>query len=522
MSTRPTAAPPEGGHIVAPTARSVAAYVEVAAPGRIDCDVVVIGTGAGGAVAGTEFAKAGKKVVFLEAGGAYAKKDFSRRSFQWALTTLWSSRGTQTSSSLPVVLVPSGRVVGGSTILNSAICFRPPDVRLDEWRTQSGAELWNTQTFSPHVDEIWRRIGIMPTHAGIGRGNNLLFEKGCKALGYKHAWMDRNAPGCVGCGVCMTGCPSGGKASVDKAILPEAMNHGARIMTRARAKAVVVEGGRATGVFAEVIGTDERVVGELHVKADVVIVAGGALFSPLILQQSGVKNPHLGKHLAIHPGIVVFGEFAEKVVMWDGVPQGYYAYCPEDENALLETANAGPGELFALLGRAGDVSAAQRLAHLSMAGAMIRDSGSGSVGVDDDDGIPRPRFTMDFTERDLLAFRRGAKATVRAWFAAGAKKVAPGVQPLRFFEREDEAFAYIDTLTTPDKLSQPYGSHPHGTCRMGPTDGEYRGVVDGAGEVYGIKGAYVMDGSVFPTTLGVNPQVTIMATAQALSRRVLA
>ena len=157
-----------------------------------------------------------------------------------------------------------------------------------------------------------------------------------------------------------------------------------------------------------------------------------------------------------------------------------------------------------------------------MAGAMIRDSGSGSVSLDDDDGIPRPRFTMDFTERDLLAFRRGAKATVRAWFAAGAKRVAPGVQPLRFFYDEAGAFAYIDTLTTADKLSQPYGSHPHGTCRMGPKDGDHQGVVDGAGEVHGVKGAYVMDGSVFPSTLGVNPQVTIMATAQALSRGILA
>jgi len=507
-------------HIVAPTARSVAAFAERAQPGRIDTDVVVIGTGAGGAVAGTELLRAGRRVVFLEAGGAFAKKDFARRSMPWSLTKLWSSKGTQTSSSSPIVLVPTGRVVGGSTVLNSAICFRPPEHRLREWQQRSGAALWEPSTMAPFVDDIWRRIGVMPTHLAIGRRNNALFEKGCQALGYQHAWMDRNAPGCVGCGICQLGCPSGGKASVDKAILPEALNLGGRIITRARARDVVIEGGRATGVVADVLDpVTDRPIGELIIKASVVVVAGGALFSPLLLKQSGVVNEHLGKHLAIHPGIGVFGEFTDPVVMWDGVPQGYYAYCPDDDHALLETANAGPGEIFAILGRAGDVDATRRMAHLAMAGAMIRDSGGGEVDLDFDDGIPRPRFSITFNDRDLLAFRRGAKAIVRAWFAAGATRVAPGVQPLKFFTAEADALAHVDTLTSPDLLGQPYGSHPHGTCRMGPLSGENAGVVDDRGAVHGTTGLYVMDGSVFPSTLGVNPQVTIMATASALARR---
>ena len=129
---------------------------------------------------------------------------------------------------------------------------------------------------------------------------------------------------------------------------------------------------------------------------------------------------------------------------------------------------------------------------------------------------------MKFTERDLLAFRNGAKATVRAWFAAGAKRVAPGVQPHEFFDDEATAFAKIETLTAPEFLSQPYGSHPHGSCRMGPVDGPHAGVVDADGKVHGVRSLYVMDGSIFPTTLGVNPQVTIMSTALSLARRALA
>lgn len=508
--------------LVQPGARSVANRVERAVAGQIDTDVVVIGTGAGGAVAGTEFARAGRRVVFLESGGAFGRKDFAKRSLAWSMTRLWASKGTQTSSSLPVTIVPSGRVVGGSTVLNSAICFRPPEHRLREWQANTGSSLWDPKYFDPVVDEIWERIGVAPTHPGIGRRNNLLFEKGCAALGYKHAWMDRNAPGCVGCGVCALGCPSGGKASVDKSILPEAIDRGARILTRARARRVIVKGGRATGVVADVLDPEtEHVIGELTVKADVVIVAGGGLFSPLLLKQSGLDSDHCGKHLAIHPGIAVFGEFDEPVVMWDGVPQGYYAYAPDDDHCLLETANAGPGELSALLAKPGDFQSIARLQHLTMAGAMIRDSGSGEVDVSHDGDILRPKFTMTFTDRDLLAFRNGAKATVRAWFAAGAKRVAPGVQPLEFFDTEAAAFAQIETLTSAEFLSQPYGSHPHGSCRMGPATGPHAGVVDENGQVHGVRRLYVMDGSIFPTTLGVNPQVTIMSAALSLARRAL-
>jgi choline dehydrogenase-like flavoprotein len=151
---------------------------------------------------------------------------------------------------------------------------------------------------------------------------------------------------------------------------------------------------------------------------------------------------------------------------------------------------------------------------------MIRDSGGGSVTLDDDDGVPKAKFSITFNDRDFQAFRNGAKATVRAWFAAGAKRVAPGLQPLRFYDSERDALAAVDELTEAGRLGQPYGSHPHGTCRMGPKDGPHAGVVDTAGRVHGVGGCYVLDGSIFPTTLGVNPQVTIMATSLALSRRI--
>lgn len=510
--------------LVGPAAPSVAraAGTTRAVPGRVDVDVVVIGTGAGGAVAGTEFAKAGKKVVFLEAGPAYDRRDFRKRSLAWSSTHIYAGRGAQTTGSVPPTVIASGRVVGGSTVLNSAICFRPPAARLQEWVQRSGAAFWEPAAFAPLVEEIWTRIGVAPTHGGNGRKNNLLFLQGMQKLGYDAHFMDRNAPGCQGCGNCFVGCPSGSKASVDKSILPEALNHGARILTHARAQEIVVAGGRATGVRAVVVDDNEEPVGDIDVRAAVVVVAGGALGTPLVLQNSGLGGSEVGRHLSVHPGFGVFGVFKERVVMWDGVPQGAWSSCPEEPECLLETANIGPAELFALMGRAGDLSPMQILPHLAFAGAMIRDDGGGSVAVDRSDPLQlRPKLEVNFTARDLERMRNGGKALVRGWFAAGATHVVPGVEGAPFCTSEADAFAVIDTLQAQHQLAQAYAAHPHGTARIGPKDGPYKGVVDDAGRVYGVDGVYVMDGALFPTTLGVNPQVTIMATALALSRRAL-
>lgn len=511
---------------VAPTAPSVASVgaCTPAEPSRepLATEVVVVGTGAGGAVAGTELARKGKRVLFLEAGDAHGVREFQQPSLPRAARTLFQHHGVgQIARGTVPIMLQSSRVVGGSTVQNSAICFRPPDVRLTEWAATAGAPWLAPDAMRPVVDEIWRRVGVTATHLGNGKRHNDLLRQGLERLGgIRHAWMDRNAPGCLGCGVCHLGCPSGGKASVDRSILPEAVNLGARILTRARADTVIVEGGRATGV--EVTCLDERggPRGTVRVRADLVVLAGGALGTPLVLQHSALGGEHCGRHLSVHPGLFVAAEFADPVVLWDGVPQGYYAFDPADERAVIETVTIGPAELFALFGRAAPEGMAElhRLKHLALAGTMVRDVGGGRVALADD-----LRSTIDYELQpaDLSAFRAGTRTLVRAYFAAGAVRVAPGMAPLRFYDDEAAALAAVDELLEPTQLAQAYASHPHGTCRMGPTSGATAGVVDGNGQVHGVLGLYVMDGSIFPSTLGVNPQITIMSMALALSRRLL-
>jgi len=510
--------------LVAPTAHSVAetgrfARASTRLPGPVSTEILVVGTGAGGAVAGTELAKRGHRVLFIEAGGAFGGKDFRRRSLLWSTKNLFAAGGLQVSVGDPPVLIPAGRCVGGSTVLNSGICFRPPDARLDEWVALTGDERLRPDAMRPFVDEMWTRLGIAPTHAGIGRRNNLLLQKGLAALGVEHDWIDRNAPGCVGCGVCHLGCPSGGKASVDRAILPEALNHGAEILTYARADAIVVEGGRATAVVAQVTD-DEGRVHDLTIRADRVVVAGSALGTPLLLERSSLGGDERGRHLAIHPAGAAIGEFDEPVVMWDGVPQGYWGRDLEDDRVIIESANVGAGELHALLGGAGHDGAARalRYQHYAMSGGMLRDRPSGTV-TRADDGSPKIRYSLP--REDIEGLKSGIRTATRAYFAAGARRVAPLIHPVTFFDDETKALDAIARVKRGADFAHVHASHPHGTCRMGSVDGARgpAGVVDTDGRVHGTSELYVVDGSIFPSTLGVNPQVTIMSLSLALARR---
>jgi choline dehydrogenase-like flavoprotein len=486
---------------------------EVVASAPLSTEVLVIGTGAGGAIAGTELARAGRKVTFLESGGAHSRKDFDKRSLAWSVRNLYDEAAVRVSLGKPPILLVGGRAVGGSTVINSAITFRPPDKRLREWARLSGSKDLLPEAMKPFVDEVWERVGVFKMHPGIGRKHNIVFARGVERLGIPGDWFHRNAPACVGCGVCHLGCPSGGKASVDKSILPDALRFGAEVLHHARAEGIIVEGGRVTG--AEVVALDDRreAIARFRVNADVVIVAGSAIGTPVLLDASGVGGDQVGKRLSIQPAGAVIAEWDEDIIMWDGVPQGYYALEPEDDRIIYETQTLGLPEMFALVGEPGRPEGLKRLKRMTIAGALTRDDGQGTVSVGDDF---RPKIRYDMPPANLELIKLGLKRLTQIYFAAGAKAVWPLVHPRRFYTREADALAAVDAVTEPEHFAHVHSSHPLASCRMGPPG---QGVVDPDGKVHGTDGLYIMDGSILPSAAGVNPQISIMSIALSLSRR---
>ena len=190
-----------------------------------EADVVVIGAGAGGSATATAFAERGLRVLVLESGSHWEPSDFQQDS-AWAYRNLYEGRGTRTAVGNCVIPVPGGRGVGGSTLINSAICFRTPDKILDQWVNDYGCHRLSVDKMAPRLDRVWETIGVTVNAVAFQKNNNLIFKQGADALGLPGSWLPRSAPGCIGCGVCQMGCPTGGKLSVDRSFFPIALKTG--------------------------------------------------------------------------------------------------------------------------------------------------------------------------------------------------------------------------------------------------------------------------------------------------------
>lgn len=262
---------------------------EVPVPVREDVDVVVVGSGAGGANVALRLCELGVgKVLLLEAGGAWQPHEFSSEDAA-ATPQLWDQFGLRAAAGDTEFPIPGARALGGSTVINSGICFKAPQRVTDPWVADRELE-WATQDkLQPAFDWVWETMEVRPTpDPFLGRHNHVSAEA-FAGMGWQWDWIPRNTPTCVGCGQCQYGCPSGGKRSVDRAQIPMAIALGLRVLTRARVDKVIVEKGKAVGVEGMMMATDswtER--GRLEVRAKVVVVAGGAIRTPMLLQASGL------------------------------------------------------------------------------------------------------------------------------------------------------------------------------------------------------------------------------------------
>jgi choline dehydrogenase-like flavoprotein len=317
--------------------RSFEEYPEVL---EIEADACVIGAGAGGCAGAAALSEAGLSVAVLEEGRHWKPRDF-KPSTPWALGNLYQETGARAAAGNGLIMVNGGIGVGGSTLINSAICFKTPESVLSFWRDEHGCEALESGRFGALLDRVWRTVGAVKNPEIFQRNNNLIFKKGAEALGLRGDFLFRSAPGCTGCGVCNLGCPTGGKLSVDRSFLARALlTEQVGVYASCRAEGVETSGDRVVAVTGSLIDPATREpAGRFRVRAERFLLSGGPVGSPRFLRRNGLStSEHCGEHLFLHPAAGVIGQFPFAINPWSGVNQGYYVDAYGDRHPA-----AGPG-----------------------------------------------------------------------------------------------------------------------------------------------------------------------------------
>ncbi len=508
---------------------------------NLDTDVVVVGSGAGGGVIARELAAAGRSVLILEAGPFVREPEmpgdelaaFDRLFLDHGLAATWDGS----------VSILAGASVGGGTTINWMTCLAAPDPVRREWAQEHGLAGFDGAEGDTDYAAIKGELGVAPSPSLTPKDAVLI--AGARVLGIECGPTERNAAACSDCGSCTFGCRAGTKRSGLQAHLADATLQGARLLADARVDRVLIEGGRAVGVEATVGGAgpdgDPARPRHLTVRARQVVIAAGALRSPAILLRSGLSHPAIGRNLRLHPVPLVAGRFSEPIEMWSGVMQAARSleYIDGDRGRngyVIESAPGHPG----LIGLAFSWEGADAHAHVmdqigSFAPliAITRDGGDGRVSLSRT-GSVRVDYRLD--AKGIATLRHALGQMARICRAAGAREIVAMGTPPAWHGRqafgpggEERAFAaYLERLAAFDfgpNRALVFSAHQMGTVRMGansrlhPCDpaGRVRsGASDGV-----IGGLYVADGSLFPTAIGANPMLTVMALARRVARTVV-
>lgn len=472
-----------------------------------EADFVIVGTGAGGATAARVLSEAGYSLALIEE-GAYLKPEDRPRELVDAMALAVRGMATLATDSLQPMPLLQGKAVGGSTAINSGIIWRlPEDVRRD-WVANWGLGAIASQAALDRAfDRIEDELMIGPTEASIAGENNLLMQQAAEKLGLPGHVIVRNSKACKGSQRCLQGCPNGARQSMDVSYVPRAIEKGARLHTRCHVERVVFEGTRAVGVLGYVTDESGQRAGTFDVRARLgVIVAASAIWSPLLLAKSGVRHPLLGERFSAHPGAAVVGRFDQPVHMGFGASQGYEVPM-RDRGFKLEALALPPDMLAARLPGAGRVwqERLSALGHYAQWGGNVRMEALGRVRSSWLDGVS---VRYEPTARDLAKIREVLVLTGRMMFAAGATEVYPGVAGFPEVVRSEKEMLALESAPLLRPQVHLVASHLFGTACA--SSDPSKGVVGADLSVHGRQGLYVMDASVFPTNLGVNPQHSIM------------
>ena len=330
--------------------RGVRVFSDYSEAISISCEVVVVGSGPGGAVVAKELAEGGLDVVLVEEGPPFGKKDFTPEAGA-AMHHFLREGGTRATRGNMFIPTMQANALGGGSLVNSAICARAPEWIWQKWSEATGVEL-TSEALAPHFERIEKFLFVGPTPLEAQGERNLRFKRGCDSLGISSEPTHRNVVGCRGSGECFTGCRNGAKKSTDVSYVPAAIRAGARVLTSVRAEQVLSDGRRVLGIRGHVVEPFTGKPGfSVDVRAKRVVLAAGCMQTPVILEKSGLAqgSGYLGRELMLHPGLAIMAVFPEVIDPWKGATQGFHSLHFLREGIKLEVLWSPPAVLAARL-----------------------------------------------------------------------------------------------------------------------------------------------------------------------------
>ena len=497
-------------------------------------DVCIIGSGAAGAVLAKELVESGKRVILLEKGGYYEGKDMNQRDGDM-IPLLWKNAGLNFDDSLRIAIA-QGCCLGGSTIINDAVCFDTPPRVQEEWK-RLGVDFAENE-WSSHLNRVNNILHVSEVTEDELSRNNRMLREGSKRLGLRdHRKNFRNCINCMQCGFCHLGCHYETKQNVLVTYIHQALQQNdsnMKVYCNCSVDKIIHKDGLVEGVEGDFLNIDGKKTYRIRVNSKIVIISAGAIASTKLLLKNGISQSTAGRGLCLHPGIQVLGDFDYEIKGNQGIPMAYTVHDygvtrNTDETRtssnydgcefLLESIFLPLTQFSIALSGSGILqhgSLIQRFNNYTMAGIVVRDGNIGTISLS---STGRASVTYEPGINELKALAKGAEILAKMWFALGANKIIVPHRGISSIEKEEDIPKIVQGIIDDPKNLLLGSAHPQSGNRIGnnPADS----VVDPNCKVHGFKNLFVCDASVFPTAVGVNPQISVMTVASIISSRII-